>query len=194
MDATQTNEVDQKAGAKQAEQAAKDAEKAAKAAEKQRQAEAKEAERAAKAAEREAAKAKKLADKEAAKQAKNAAKLAAVEAKKAEAAKKREEKEAAKAAEKAAKEANRQPEANGVRRPKPDTKCGQAWAVFDELSAKNGTPASITDAMPIAKDRGLNEGNVRAEYARWKTFFGLSGRILPVAKTVPADATPAAAE
>lgn len=69
------------------------------------------------------------------------------------------------------------PEANGVRRPKPETLCGQAWAVFDEVSAKNGAPASIKESLEIAKARGLNEGNVRVEYARWRKFFGITGRI-----------------
>ena len=139
------------------------AEKAAAAAKK------KEEQAAAKAA-RDAAKAEEKAKKEAEKQA-------AKEAKEAEKAAKAQEKIDAAAAAKAAKEANKMPEANGVRRPKPETLCGQAWAVFDEVSAKNGAPASIKESLEIAKARGLNEGNVRVEYARWRKFFGITGRI-----------------
>ena len=140
------------------------------------------------AAEKAAAAAKKAEEKAAAKAAKDAAKaeekakkdaekLAAKEAKEAEKAAKAQEKIDAAAAAKAAKEANKMPEANGVRRPKPETLCGQAWAVFDEVSAKNGAPASIKESLEIAKARGLNEGNVRVEYARWRKFFGITGRI-----------------
>ena len=132
---------------------------------------------AKKAEEKAAAKAAKDAVKAEEKAKKDAEKQAAKEAEKAEKAAKAQEKIDAAAAAKAAKEANKMPEANGVRRPKPETLCGQAWAVFDEVSAKNGAPASIKESLEIAKARGLNEGNVRVEYARWRKFFGITGRI-----------------
>jgi len=123
------------------------------------------------------AKAKKETEKLAAKEAKEAAKKAAEEAKQAKKIADAEAKEKAKADAIAAREAARQPEQNGIRRPKPDGLCGQAWAIFDEVSAKNGSPASIAESMEIAKAKGLNEANVRAEYARWRKFFGVTGRV-----------------
>ena len=140
------------------------------------------------AAEKAAAAAKKKEEKDAAKAARDAKKAeekaekdakneADKAAKEAEKAAKAQEKIDAAAAAKAAKEANKMPENNGVRRPKPETLCGQAWAVFDEVSAKNGAPASIKESLEIAKARGLNEGNVRVEYARWRKFFGITGRV-----------------
>lgn len=118
------------------------------------------------------------------------------EAKAAEKAAKEQEKKdaaAAKAAEKAAaaeaKKANQMPESNGVRRPKPDTLCGKAWAIFDEISAKNGSAASIAEALKVSNEQGLNEGNVKAEYARWRKFFGVSGRI-PAPSAPAPDAQP----
>ena len=125
------------------------------------------------------AEAKRLADEQ--KAAEKKAKAEAKAAEKAAKAKAREEakaaKEAAKAEAAAKKEAERMPESNGVRRPKPETLCGKAWQIFDDISAKNGSPASIGESLEIAKEQGLNEGNVRAEYARWRKFFGVSGRI-----------------
>lgn len=145
---------------------------------------------AAKAAKEAAAAAKKKAKDEAAE-----AKKAAKEAEKAAAiAKKAEEKlakEKAKAEAKAAKEAARMPESNGIRRPKPDTLCGKAWAIFDEISAKNGSAASIGESLKVAESKGLNLGNVRAEYARWRKFYGVSGRVAD--PTAPAP-TPKAAD
>ena len=142
------------------------------------------------AAEKAAAAAKKAEEKAAAKAARDAAKAEEKEknkakkeaekaAKEAEKAQKAADKEAAKEAAKAAKEASKMPESNGVRRPKPETLCGRAWAVFDEVSAKNGAPASFKECLEIAVARGLNEGNVRVEYARWRKFFGITGRIAP---------------
>lgn len=123
------------------------------------------------------------AEKDAAKKAeKEAAKLK----KEAEAAERKAKKEAEKAQEKAAKEASKMPEQNSVRRPKPDTLCGKAWTIFDNISAKNGAPASIKESLEAARADGLNEGNVKAEYARWRKFYAISGRI--------AAPTPAAAQ
>lgn len=141
------------------------------------QAAAKAAAAAKKAEEKAAAKAAKDAAKAEEKAAKAAAKEAEKEAAKAAKEAEKEAKKAAKEAEKAAKAQNKMPESNGVRRPKPETKCGQAWAVFDEVSQKNGSPASIKESLEIAKARGLNEGNVRVEYARWRKFYGISGRV-----------------
>lgn len=139
----------------------------------------------AKAAEKAAAKLKK--EEEAA--AKKAAKLAEKEAKEAAKAKEKADKEAAKAAKEAEKANSKMPEQNGVRRPKPDTLCGKAWTIFDNISAKNGAPASIKESLDAARADGLNEGNVKAEYARWRKFYAISGRI-----AAPAPAAPVVAE
>lgn len=69
------------------------------------------------------------------------------------------------------------PETNGVRRPKPDTLCGKAWAIFDKVTKTSGSWASVGEALELAKIQGLNVGNVRAEYARWRKFHGITGRI-----------------
>ena len=152
-----------------------EAKAAAEAAKAQKKAEA-EAKKAQKAAEADAKKAERAAAAERAK----AEKAAAAEAKKAE-------REAAKAAKAAEREANRMPEQNGVRRPKPATLCGKAWEIFDDISRKNGAPASISEAMEIGKARGLNEANMRAEYARWRKFYGISGRISAPKAEAPAE-------
>lgn len=116
---------------------------------------------------------------------KKAAKKVEAEQKKLNAAKARQEK---KDQAKAAREANRMPEQNGVRRPKPDGLCGKAWAIFDNVSQTSGAPATIGASLIVAKEQGLNEGNVRAEYARWRKFHGITGR---APKAAPAAETAA---
>lgn len=137
----------------------------------------KEASKQVKAAE----KAQKLATAKAEKSAKaEAAKKAKAEAKAENDAKKQKDladKKAAKEAALAAKEANKMPEQNGIRHPKPDTLCGKAWAIFDKLSQKNGAPCSIKEALEVSNSQGLSEGNVKAEYARWRKYYGVTGRI-----------------
>lgn len=155
------------------------------------------AEAAAKAAakqkkDEEKAEAKKLKDEQKAKE--KAEKAAAKEKEKADKEQAKKDAEAKKLADAAElakkKEAEKMPEANGVRRPKPETLCGQAWAIFDEISANTGAPAQIKAALEVAKTRNLNEGNVRVEYARWRKFFGISGRLqAPAAETLAATET-----
>lgn len=181
-------------------QAEKEAKALAKQAEKEAKAQKLAEEKASKQAEKEALKATREAEKQAkaeALEAKKAEREAEKQAKAKEREDKAREKEEAKALKLAQKEANRQPEQNGVRRPKPDTLCGKAWAIFDQVSAKNGTPATIGESMEIAKADNQNEANVRAEYARWRKFHGITGRLASPAETseaVDQGATPGTAE
>lgn len=143
----------------------------------------KDEQKAAEKAEREAKKAQDAADKAAAKEAEKAAKEQAKIDEKAA-------KEQAKLDAKAAKEAQRMPEQNGIRRPKPETLCGQAWSVFDAVSAETGAPATIARSLEIGREQGLNEGNVKTEFARWRKFHNITGRAAPVEApvTAPVDA------
>lgn len=125
-------------------------------------------------AQREADAEQRKAEKKAEKERVKAEREALKEAKKAE---KEAEKQAEKARVLAEKEAARMPEQNGVRRPKPETLCGQAWGIFDNVSQQNGEPASIGQSLEISRNMGLNDGNVRAEYARWRKFHGITGRV-----------------
>jgi hypothetical protein len=138
--------------------------------EKQAKAAQREADKAAKAQAREQGKAAKAAEREQAKAAKEAEKAAKLKAKEEAAAAKKAEQEAAKAAEK-------QPEQNGIRRPKPEGMCGRAWAIFDEASKARGEPASIGETLPVAVAAGINDATVRTQYARWRKFHNVSGRI-----------------
>lgn len=107
------------------------------------------------------------AEKKAARETAKAEKQAARE-------KARAEKKAAKEAEKAK---NKQPENNGIRRPKPGTITGKLWDLFDQLSRDTGVPATIGDAMK--KSEGTADATVRTQYARWRKFNGVTGRAAP---------------
>jgi hypothetical protein len=141
----------------------------------------KDAEKAAKAATAAAAKEAKTKEKADAKAAKDLEKETAKKAKEDEKAAKLAAKEAAKPAK------VQMPEQNGVRRPKPEGLCGQAWTLADDLSRQLGQPVPIANLLEASKVKGLNEGNVRAEYARWRKFNGVTGRVsLPVVAAAPA--------
>lgn len=95
------------------------------------------------------------------------AKLAAKEAERAEAKRIRDE----------AKAASAQPSQNDVTRPRPETACGQAWALMDELTTKLNSPAPIGLVLQASEKKGLNYDTVKTQYARWKKFNGIVGRV-----------------
>lgn len=121
--------------------------------------------------------------------AKKKAEDAAVKA--AEKAKKAAEKAAAKAESDAAKKAAKviMPEQNGQKRPKPEGKTGKAWALMDELSAAKNGPISAKELIPVAEAKGMNLAMVRSQYASWKKFHGLVGRIESAPSTVAPQPT-----
>lgn len=139
-------------------------------------AKAKADEKAAKKLAADEAKAKKKADRDAAKEKAKTDRIAAKQAK-----------VDTKAKAKADKEASKQPEQNGVRRPKADTICGKAWNVFDGISQKSGAPATIAESLKNAG--GIAEATVRTQYARWRKYHGISGRV--DVKPAAAAGTPA---
>lgn len=141
-----------------------------------------------KAAAAQAAKDKKAADAKAAKEAKEAEKAAKKKQREADAAAKK----AAKEAKEAAKEASKQPEQNGVRRPKPNTKTGTVWAEADRMSLERQAPVAIGDLHPVLKAMGLNDHTIRTQYAHWRTFNGVAGRIEKVATPMPTTTEAAA--
>lgn len=163
------------------DQAAIDAAKAQAVAEKQRLADEKKAAKAAEAKAKAEAKAAETASKAAAKAAEKAAKD---EAKAAAAA--------AKEAAKAAKAAQKQVVQNDVTRPKEASSCGKIWAIADQLSAKHKAPVTIKQLEEIALAEGFNPATIKTQYARWRKFHGVTGRVVTVEASAPATAeTPA---
>lgn len=162
-----------KAAAKEQENLRKKQEKEA---ENLAKAEAKKAEREKKAAERKAEAEKKAAERLAVNTAKNEAKAA----KELEREQKKANREAAKTQ---AKEARKSDEQNGVVRPKVGTQTGEVWATADSVSAATQQPARIADLLNALPH--LAEATVRTQYARWRKYYGISGRLA-------APATPAA--
>lgn len=162
-------EAANKAAAAAAAKAEKDA--AAKAAKEAKTVAAAQA-KAAKDAAAAEAKAQKIAADAAAKEAKAAAKAAA---------------DAEKAAAAEAKKSVKQPQQNGVTRPRPDGSCGKVWALADHHSGIKQSPVSISELIVHTQAAGLNDATTRTQYARWKTFHGIYGAVAkPVTVAAPA--------
>ena len=129
------------------------------------------------------------------KEAKAAACAAEKEAKAQAAAEAKAQKEAERAAKLAEKEAaklaritQREPEQNGMRRPKPGTKTRVIWDLCDQLSTELQRPVAIAE-LRAAVPEGTNENMMRSQYAYWRKFFGITGRV-----EAPKDETEVASE
>ena len=145
---------------------------------------------------------KALAAEQAAKEkAEKAAKVAADKAAKKEAAEKaKAEKDAEKAKAKAEKEAAKvaKPERvkqNDVTRPALGTKTGTVWAIADDLSTAKNSPVSINELRVETDKISANPNMVTAQYASWKKFYGITGRIAnPLGSSKSLDKLKAALE
>ena len=63
---------------------------------------------------------------------------------------------------------------------------------MDKLTLdRGGNPVPIAALLTVTTADGLLEGNVRAEYARWRKFNGITGRIVDAKPEAPVE-TPAA--
>lgn len=125
--------------------------------------------------------------------AEKAAKAAAVKAERdAVSAAKKAEKEAVKAAKEAAKQARvKQPEQNGMKQPKEGTKTRAVWDVCTKLSEQKGEAVSRAEVVEHFNKTDANPNMVLSQYAYWRKFHGITGRIVKspeVAPSVPASA------
>lgn len=75
--------------------------------------------------------------------------------------------------------------ANGITRPKDDSKTGRIWAIADEISKAQKRPASRAEVMEKAVAEEINEATVATQYQRWRTFYGVE-RQAPAPKAEPA--------
>lgn len=66
----------------------------------------------------------------------------------------------------------RKVEQNGVLEPRRETLAGEAWALFNEL----GRNFTVGQAIVVAKERQLNENNIRTELCRWRKFHDIRMR------------------
>ncbi len=67
------------------------------------------------------------------------------------------------------------PEQNGLKRPSAGSTCAIIWDTCDRITDKNGhtcTSAELFNAL-----QGYNECTLRTQYARWRQFNGITGRL-----------------
>jgi hypothetical protein len=80
---------------------------------------------------------------------------------------------------------------NDVTRPKDGTTTGRVWAIADEISAKNGSPADRKSVIDQVVAEGINASTGATQYGKWRKFHGLVGDAAP--GKAPKAETPAEA-
>lgn len=69
------------------------------------------------------------------------------------------------------------PQANGITRPSTGTICAEVWELAELLSQSLGRTVSLAVLVDAAKDRGINQFTARTQYACWRKFNGITGRV-----------------
>lgn len=73
--------------------------------------------------------------------------------------------------------ARNRPNQNGVTRPTSGGKCAIIWDTCDTLTAKLKQPVPFSELSPVLLEQGFNIHTVKTQYARWRTFNNVTGRV-----------------
>ena len=69
--------------------------------------------------------------------------------------------------------APKQPQQNGITRPRDGTLTCRVWEICDSLSASTKESAKRADVMKQGEAEGLNSSTVATQFGRWRKFHGL---------------------
>ena len=86
----------------------------------------------------------------------------------------------------------KQPEQNGIRRPRPGNLTSRVWEIADELSAAAGEAVARAAVMAAGEAEGLNPATIATQYGRWRRFNGLGRATLVAAANEALEAEDAA--
>lgn len=69
------------------------------------------------------------------------------------------------------------PEQNGVRQPRPGTNCAAIWDMATAMSNERKATVAVGDLIDAATAAGFNVATIKTQYARWRKFHGVEGRV-----------------
>lgn len=75
---------------------------------------------------------------------------------------------------------------NGVTRPNNETKCGKIWTAADEITVKTRAPATLAELRQRTELKDVNEHTIKTQYARWRQYNGITGRVTKATPASPA--------
>lgn len=68
-------------------------------------------------------------------------------------------------------------EQNGVKRPSAGTTCAKVWDALDAKAKETGCVPNSEFVRTYGTENSINEYTMRTQYARWRTFNGVKGRV-----------------
>lgn len=83
---------------------------------------------------------------------------------------------------------------NGQTKPAEGTLTRRLWDIIDQISAKNGAPATRKEVMDAAAAGGFNTAMSASLYSHWRKFHGLIGKSAPGRPAKAEGETPAASD
>ena len=81
---------------------------------------------------------------------------------------------------------------NGQTQPRPGTISAKLWGIFDTAQERLGRAPAVAEIMEEARAAGVVDGSIKAGYAQWRKFHGVTGRVKSQAQ-IDAEAAKAAA-
>ncbi|QQM14098.1 hypothetical protein pVco14_048 [Vibrio phage pVco-14] len=69
------------------------------------------------------------------------------------------------------------PEQNGVREPRPGTNCAAIWELATRMSTERKATVAVGDLIDAGTAAGFNVATIKTQYARWRKFHGIEGRV-----------------
>lgn len=78
---------------------------------------------------------------------------------------------------KAAPVVTQMPEQNGVRQPREGTACAGIWHLATQMSTERKATVAVGDLLEAAQAMGHNPATIKTQYARWRKFHGVEGRV-----------------
>lgn len=69
------------------------------------------------------------------------------------------------------------PEQNGIRMPRAGTACAGIWEHATTMSQERKATVAIGDLLEVLLAQGYNQATIKTQYARWRKFHGVEGRI-----------------
>lgn len=69
------------------------------------------------------------------------------------------------------------PHANGITRPSAGTICADVWELAEAMTASMGRTVPLAALVDAAKEQNINQFTARTQYACWRKFNGITGRV-----------------
>lgn len=69
------------------------------------------------------------------------------------------------------------PEQNGIRMPRPGSNCALIWDKATIMSTEKKATVAIGDLLVVLVAAGFNQATIKTQYARWRKFHGVEGRV-----------------